>query len=229
VSHAPDAQDGTARDRAALADVKPRWRGVSHEIAAFVFPVLGVFLIVAADTTAARWAAFVYTVGVTAMYATSAVYHRGNWSPPVRQRLRRLDHSMILVGIAATYTPIAVVGLDTRSARILLGIVWPLAIIGITVRMFWLHAPRWLVAGLYVVVGWTALAFIPVLWSQLGVITFSLIVAGGVVYSIGAVVYSTRKPDPIPGVFGFHEVFHALVLAAGLIFYAAIARIIVAG
>jgi hemolysin III len=217
-----------AEDRVAPVEVKPRWRGVSHEVAAFVFPVLGGALVVVAPTAAARWAAVVYTVGVTAMYGTSACYHRGDWSPPVRRRLRRLDHSMILVGIAATYTPIAVVGLDSRSARILLGIVWPLALIGIVVQLFWLHAPRWLVAGLYVVIGWTALAFIPVLWSQLGVVTFSLIVLGGVVYSIGAVVYSRRKPDPVPGVFGFHEVFHALVIAAGLIFYAAIARIILA-
>jgi len=200
---------------------------VSHEIAALVFPVLGLVLVVIAPTTAARWSALVYTVGVTAMYATSACYHRGHWSPETKRRLRRLDHSMILVGIAATYTPIAVVGLDARSARILLGIVWPLAVVGIIVQLFWLHAPRWLVAGLYVVIGWTALAFIPVLWNQLGVITFALIVSGGIVYSVGAVVYATRRPDPIPDVFGFHEVFHALVIAAGLLFYLAIARVIV--
>jgi hemolysin III len=211
----------------ALAEVKTRGRGVSHQVAAFAFPVLGGVLIAVAPSAAARWAALVYTIGVTAMYAASAVYHRGDWSPPVRRRLRRLDHSMILVGIAATYTPIAVVGLDTRSARILLGIVWPLAVIGIVVQLFWLHAPRWLVAGLYVVIGWTALAFIPTLWSQLGVVTFTLMALGGVVYSIGAVVYATKKPNPIPGVFGFHEVFHALVIAAGLIFYVAIARVIV--
>jgi hemolysin III len=194
-----------------------------------MFPVLGGVLVAVAHTTAARWAAFAYGVGVTAMYATSAYYHRGHWSPSVRQRLRRLDHSMILVGIAATYTPIAVVGLDTRSARILLGVVWPLAVVGIIVQMLWLNAPRWLVAGLYVVIGWTALAFVPVLWHELGAVTFSFIVAGGVVYSVGAGVYSARRPDPIPAVFGFHEVFHALVIAAGLIFYVAIARVIVAG
>ena len=210
-------------------EVKPRWRGVSHEIAAFVFPVLGLVLVAVAPTTAARWAALVYTVGITAMYAASACYHRGHWTPSVRRRLRRLDHSMILVGIAATYTPIAVVGLDARSARVLLGIVWPLSVAGIIVQMFWLNAPRWLVAGLYVVVGWTALAFAPVLWRQLGLVTFSLIVGGGVVYSLGARVYSTRRPDPAPAVFGFHEVFHALVIAAGLIFYVAIARVIVEG
>jgi hemolysin III len=208
--------------------VKPSGRGVSHEIAAFVFPVLGLALVVVAPTAAARWSALVYTVGVTAMYATSACYHRGHWSPPARRRLRRLDHSMILVGIAATYTPLAVVGLDSRSARVLLAIVWALAVIGVVVQMLWLDAPRWLVAGIYVVVGWTALLFVPVLWKQLGVVTFSLIVAGGVLYSVGARVYSTRRPDPFPAVFGFHEVFHALVIAAGLVFYVAIARVIVA-
>ena len=219
----------TEEPRATALEIKPRWRGASHGIAALVFPVLGLVLVVVARTTAARWAALVYTVGVTAMYTTSACYHLGTWTPSVRQRLRRLDHSMILVGIAATYTPIAVVGLDTRSARILLGVVWPLAAAGIVVQLLWLHAPRWLVAGLYVVIGWTALAFVPVLWSQLGIVTFALVVAGGVVYSLGARVYAARRPDPVPAVFGFHEVFHALVIAAGLIFYVAIARVIAGG
>jgi hemolysin III len=210
-----------------VVDTKPRWRGVSHEIAAFVFPVLGAVLVILAHDAAARWAAVVYTVGVTAMYSASAVYHRGHWTPSTQRRLRRLDHSMILVGIAATYTPVAVVGLDTRSARILLGVVWPLAAIGIVVQLFWLHAPRWLVAGLYVVIGWTAIAFLPVLWRQLGVFTFALILAGGSVYSVGARVYASKRPDPNPAVFGFHEVFHALVIGAGIIFYVAILRVIV--
>jgi hemolysin III len=210
-----------------VIDTKPRWRGVSHEIAAFVFPVLGGVLVFVAQTTAARWAAVVYTVGVTAMYTASAVYHRGHWTPSTRRRLRRLDHSMILVGIAATYTPVAVIGLDARSARILLGVVWPLAAAGIVIQMLWLHAPRWLVAGLYVVIGWTAVAFVPVLWRQLGVLTFALILAGGAVYSVGARVYAARRPDPNPAVFGFHEVFHALVIAAGVIFYVAILRVVV--
>lgn len=213
----------------AAPERKPSWRGASHEVAAFVFPALGLVLVAVAHSAAARWAALVYSVGVTAMYATSACYHRGHWDPPIRRALRRLDHSMILVGIAATYTPIAVVGLDARSARILLGFVWPLAVVGIVVQLFWLNAPRWLVAGLYVVVGWTALAFIPVLWHELGVGTFSLIVGGGAVYTVGARVYSARRPDPLPEVFGFHEVFHALVIAAGLIFYVAIARVITSG
>jgi hemolysin III len=221
VVHSAAAADGSP------LDVKPRWRGTSHQIAAFVFPVLGAVLVAFAPTPAARWAALVYSAGVTAMYATSAAYHRGHWSPAVRLRLRRLDHSMILVGIAATYTPVAVVGLGGRSARILLGIVWPLAVVGIVVQMLWLNAPRWLVAGLYVVIGWTAVLFLPVLWRDLGVVSFALLICGGVVYSVGAWVYSARRPDPVPNVFGFHELFHALVIVAGLIFYAAIARVIV--
>ena len=212
-----------------ITAANPRWRGLSHAIAAFVFPILGLVLIAVAHTAAARGATVVYTLGVTAMYATSATYHRGHWNPATKKRLRRADHSMILVGIAATYTPVAVVGLDARSARILLGVVWPLALAGIVVQLFWLHAPRWLVAGLYVVIGWTALAFMPVLWHQLGVLTVALIALGGGVYSFGARVYSTKRPDPWPGTFGFHEVFHALTLTAGLIFYVAIARVVVGG
>ena len=135
---------------------------------------------------------------------------------------------MIMVAIAATYTPIAVAALSTRSATILLTIVWSLAIIGVVVQLLWLHAPRWLSAALYIAIGWTALAFVPTLWRALGVVSFSLVVLGGIVYSLGAVVYATRRPDPAPPVFGYHEVFHALVIAAGLIFYAATLRVVLA-
>jgi hemolysin III len=209
-----------------VAPAKPRFRGVSHEIAAFVMPVLGLVLIVLASTTSVRWAVVVYTAGVTAMYTMSAVYHRGHWSEITRLRLRRLDHAMIMVAIAATYTPVAVAALDVRSARILLAVVWALALVGVGLQLLWLHAPRWLVAALYIGIGWTALAFLPTLWSGLGVVSFSLLLLGGIVYSVGAVVYSTRRPDPAPAVFGFHEVFHALVIAAGLVFYGAIVRVV---
>jgi hemolysin III len=161
------------------------------------------------------------------MYATSACYHRGNWSAPVKRRLRRIDHSMILVGIAATYTPIAVIGLNRTTARLLLVVVWGLSVTGVVIRNVWLGAPRWLVAAVYIGVGWTALAVLPALWTQLGVVTFGLLLFGGAVYSIGALVYSRRRPDPVPAVFGYHEVFHALVLVAGLVFYAAIIRVVV--
>ena len=219
VQHEP----GVTADAPPSLAMKPRLRGVSHEIAAFVFPVLGLVLVIVSPTAAIRWASVVYTLGVTAMYATSACYHRGHWSDATRLRLRRADHSMIMVAIAATYTPIAVAALDSGTATILLTIVWTLAVAGVVVQMVWLHAPRWLGAALYIAIGWTALAFVPALWRALGVATFSLIVLGGIVYSLGAVVYATRRPDPAPAVFGYHEVFHALVIAAGLIFYVATA------
>src|SRR5260221_6890983 len=114
---------------------KPRFRGLSHEVAAFVSPVLGLVLVALAPTTAVRWAVVVYASGITMMYSTSAVYHRGHWNEATRLRLRRLDHSMIVVAIAATYTPVAVAALDLSSARVLLAVVWSIAIVGIVVQM----------------------------------------------------------------------------------------------
>jgi hemolysin III len=206
---------------------KPRLRGVSHEVAALVFPLLGLVAVLLAPSAGTKAAVGVYTLGLTGMYATSACYHRGDWSATVKRRLRRLDHSMILVAIAATYTPIAAIGLDRTTARVLLAVVWGLAVAGVVIRNVWLGAPRWLTAAVYVGVGWTALVVSPALWTQLGVVTFGLLMAGGVVYSIGASVYIRRRPDPAPDVFGYHEVFHALVLTAGLLFYAAVIRVVV--
>jgi hemolysin III len=204
--------------------MKPTFRGLSHEVAAFAFPVLGALLIPIARSASVRWAVVVYTVGVTAMYATSACYHRGDWSDRTRLRLRRLDHSMIMIAIAATYTPFAVAVLDRRSATTLLAVVWSLAIFGIIAKVMWLQA-RWL-GLLYIVIGWVALAYAPTLWRGVGVASFALIVLGGLVYSLGALVFATHRPDPVPTVFGFHEIFHALVIAAGLFFYVAIVRVI---
>jgi hemolysin III len=215
---------GRDRGADAVAPVKPRLRGVSHEVASVVFPALGLLLVLVAPASS-RVPVAIYTAGVTAMYATSACYHRGRWSISAKQRMRRLDHSMILIGIAATYTPIAAIGLDRSTARGLLAAVWGLAAGGIVIRNVWLGAPRWVVPAVYIGVGWTALAVIPALWSQLRGVTFALLLVGGLAYSLGALVYGQRRPDPVPAVFGYHEVFHALVLLAGLIFYAAVARV----
>jgi len=220
-------QAGQADSENPAETAKPRLRGVSHQVAAIVFPALGLALIALASSGGARVAVTVYAAGCTAMYATSALYHRRTWTVAARQRMRRLDHSMILVGIAATYTPIAAIGLHASDARVLLTIVWGLAGAGVIIRNAWLEAPRWLVAGIYIAVGWTALGVLPTLWSQLGVVTFSLLILGGLLYSLGALVYSRQHPDPVPGVFGYHEVFHALVLMAGLVFYGAVVRVVV--
>ncbi len=216
-------------DSVASGPTKPRLRGVSHQVAAWVFPLLGLAAVLAARSAGDRAALAVYTAGVTGMYATSACYHRGNWTAPAKRRMRRLDHSMILVAIASTYTPVAVIGLSSATAWALLSVVWGLAVGGAVVRNVWLEAPRWVTAAVYVGVGWAALAVLPTLWAQLGVATFVLLMAGGLVYSIGAVVYSLHRPDPWPAVFGYHEVFHALVVAAGLVFYAAVLSIVVRG
>jgi hemolysin III len=215
-----------AVDGLAGQPAKPTLRGVTHQVAAFVFPFMGLAAVLVARTAGARVAVATYTVGVTAMYATSACYHRGHWAPAGRRKMRRLDHSMILVGIASTYTPVAAVGLPPTTAWALLSAVWGLALAGVVVRNLWLTAPRWLTAAVYVAVGWTALAVMPTLWTHLGVAVFVLLLIGGLVYSLGALVYSRRWPDPVPAVFGYHEVFHALVLTAGVVFYAAVVVVV---
>ena len=207
--------------------LKPTLRGVSHQVAAFVFPLLGIWPLIVARTAGRRAAGAVYVVGVTGMNATSADYHRGNWSPRIKRRLRRMDHSMILVGIASTYTPVAGIGIGGTAGRVVLAVVWALAAAGVVIRNAWLDAPSWLVAVVYVAVGWVAAAVLPLLWTHLGAASFFLVLGGGCVYSLGAVVFSRHRPDPVPAVFGYHEVFHALVLVAGLLFYAAVWRVLV--
>jgi hemolysin III len=202
---------------------KPRLRGVSHEVAAFVFPLMGTAAVLVAGSLAEKLAVGVYTVGVSAMYVTSACYHRANWGPVPKSRMRRLDHSMILVAIASTYTPIAVIGLPATTARALLGVVWGLAIAGVLVRNFWLNAPRWVMGVFYMGVGWAAVAVMPSLLAGLGVSTFVLLLAGGLVYSVGALALACRWPDPVPAVFGYHELFHLLVIAAAALQYTVIA------
>jgi hemolysin III len=213
-------------DRFIERPTKPRLRGVSHEVAAFVFPLMGVAAVLVARSLAEKVAVGVYTAGVSGMYATSACYHRLTWAPAARARMRRLDHSMILVAIASTYTPVVVIGLSVTTARALLGVVWGLALVGVLVQNVWHNAPRWVMSALYGGVGWAALAVLPSLLAGLGVLTFTLLLAGGVVYSIGALALSRRWPDPRPAVFGYHEVFHALVVLGGLLFYLVVIELI---
>lgn len=212
-----------------IVEVKPKLRGVSHEIAAFIFPLIAIWPVLLAHSGSRRLAGAVYLVGMTGMYATSALYHRGAWSPPVKRRLRRFDHSMILIGIAATYTPVVGVGLGGSAGRIVLGLVWVLAGVGVVVRNAWLDAPPWVVAVVYLGVGWLAAGILPLLYTHLGLASFLLVLGGGCVYSLGAVVFSLHRPDPSPSIFGYHEVFHALVIVAGLLFYVAVWRVLVGG
>jgi hemolysin III len=220
----------TARDSAAerageaIAAVKPRLRGVSHEWAFFISLLLGAALIVAAQTPQATLAVAIYAVSLSALLGTSALYHRVNWKrPEVRRWMRRLDHSMIFFLIAGTYTPFALLVLDGALADAILVVVWIGAIAGAVVETVWIDHPKWVAALIYMSLGWVAVAAFPQLWVDMGVTGTLLVAAGGLLYTAGAVVYATQRPNPDPRVFGYHEVFHALVILAAATHFAAIA------
>jgi len=224
-----DAVEGratAAKDAAsdALAAVKPKLRGVSHEWAFFVSLFLGAALIVAAKTPRATLAVAIYAVSLSALLGTSALYHRVNWSrPDVRRWMRRLDHSMIFFLIAGTYTPFALLVLDGPLADAILVVVWAGAIAGAVVEMVWIDHPKWVAAVIYMSLGWVAAVSFPDLWGEMGIAGTLLVAAGGLLYTAGAVVYATQRPNPNPRVFGYHEVFHAFVIAAAAAHFAAVA------
>jgi hemolysin III len=204
--------------------VKPRLRGVSHQWAFFVALVAGVVLVIAAPSGRATLAATIYAISVVAMFGASALYHRIDWkSIGARRWMRRLDHSMIYVLIAGTYTPFALLVLDGGLARAILIAVWTGATLGIALKMLWPDTPKWLTAAVYVALGWVAVAAFPELAGELGVAGMALLAGGGVLYTAGAIVYALRRPDPAPAVFGYHEIFHVLVIAAAVLQYVAVA------
>jgi hemolysin III len=203
--------------------VKPRLRGVSHQYAFFVALAAGAALVVLARGGEARAAVAVYALSLCAMFGASALYHRIDWSPRPRAWLRRLDHSMIFVLVAGTYTPFAVLVLAPALGWTLLGIVWGGAIAGVVLTLVWVEAPRWLNAAVYVALGWVAIVAMPQLVDRAGLAAAALLASGGLLYTIGALVYARRRPDPVPAVFGYHEVFHVLVIAAALTHFAAVA------
>jgi hemolysin III len=208
----------------AIAAVKPKLRGVSHEWAFFVSLVCGGALIFFAKTPKATLAVAIYAVSLSALLGTSALYHRVNWKRPnVRQWMRRLDHSMIFFLIAGTYTPFALLAMHGTLATAILVVVWVGAIGGAIVEMVWIGHPKWVSAIVYLAIGWVAVAAFPELWSSLGPVGASLLAAGGLLYTVGAVVYATQRPNPNPAIFGYHEVFHAFVIAAAAIQFAVIA------
>lgn len=197
------------------ADAKPTWRGWIH---AGTFPVavaLGIILVVFADGVAAKVSSSIFFACSLLLFGTSALYHRINWSPAVKAVFKRIDHANIFLLIAGSYTPITVLCLPPQKAAILLWMIWGGAALGIGFRIFWIGAPRWLYVPLYVLLGWAAMLFI-VDFFQANWITMTLIMVGGLFYTAGAVFYGLKRPNPIPGVFGFHEIFHTLTLLAFL-------------
>jgi hemolysin III len=202
--------------------LKPRLRGHLHQWAAATFFVAGIVLIALAHGGRARFAAIVYAIAVCLLYGTSALYHRRTWQPKARAIMRRLDHSMILVLIAGTYTPFALLLLHGSTSTAVLALAWGGALAGITLRMLWISAPRWAVIPPYLLVGWIAVFVMPELLHAGGVATLVLVAGGGLIYSLGAVVYATKRPDPWPRTFGYHEVFHLMTILAGVMMYIAI-------
>jgi hemolysin III len=193
--------------------VKPRLRGVFHQYAFFVSLGSGTLLMLLAPTTRALVAAAVYAASVSALFGVSALYHRVDWTPAARRWMRRLDHAMIFLLIAGTYTSVGLLVLQGVLGTVILAVVWAGAAAGIVLELAWTGAPRWLRGVVYVALGWVAIVAMPQLFAGLGAAGGLLIVAGGVVYSVGAAVYAFRRPDPVPHVFGYHEVFHLLVIA----------------
>nr|WP_314648149.1 hemolysin III family protein [uncultured Microbacterium sp.] len=204
----------------AAVEVKPTWRGWIH---AGTFPVAiaaGIVLIALAQGAPAKWASAVFMVSSLLLFGNSALYHRVDWSPRVKVVLKRIDHANILLLIAGTYTPIATLALPPEKGVLLLCLVWGGAVLGILFRVFWIHAPRWLYVALYLLLGWAAVMYLGDLL-QASVAMMVLVVVGGLLYTGGAIVYALKRPNPWPGHFGFHEIFHVCTVLAFLCHWAA--------
>ncbi|MFO0722775.1 MAG: hemolysin III family protein [Myxococcota bacterium] len=201
---------------------KPKLRGVSHQLAAMVAVPAVLLLWRGAGTLGSRWGAAVYGVTLIALFSISALYHRPVWAPRPREILGRFDHSAIFLLIGGTYTPLGLV-LGGEQGTAMLSVVWLGAAAGVGLSLLWPKVPKPLVAGLCVLLGWTAVPVVPPLFAALGLAPLLLIVAGGVLYTIGAAIYVLKRPDPLPSVFGYHEIFHLLVIVAAAAHFAAIA------
>lgn len=202
--------------------LKPRLRGVLHEAAFAVSLITGTALIILAEGTRATVAAVVYASSVALLFGTSAAYHRGSWSPRARDVMSRLDHSMIFVLIAGSYTPFCLVVLTGPMRWIVFGVVWGGAIVGVVSRNLFAQKPRWLFTILYLALGWVAVIVLPALLREGGPAVVTMLILGGAAYTIGGIVYARKRPDPSPQWFGYHEIFHALTLLAFVCHYIAI-------
>jgi hemolysin III len=210
----------------AREEVVPRLRGLLHAWAFWFALAAAVVLIVVAPDARARIAAVVYGIGLCALFGASATYHRWRGNPRWKPILRRIDHSTIFIFIAASYTPISLLVLDDPLRIVVLASVWIGAFAGVAMSIAWINAPRLLVALCYTAVGWVAIVALPQLFSARGMAMPVLLLAGGVLYSLGAAAYATKRPNPWPRTFGFHEVFHTLVIAAATVHFVAIAAVI---
>ncbi|KUJ66173.1 DNA-binding protein [Streptomyces albus subsp. albus] len=187
--------------------------------------IAGVLLTALAGSFRGRLACAIFTLTACALFGVSALYHRGTWGPRATAVLRRLDHANIFLIIAGTYTPFTLLLLPNGKQQLLLWLVWAGALAGIAFRVFWVGAPRWLYTPCYIALGWAAVFFLPDFLHTGGIAVLTLIIVGGVLYSAGAIIYGTKRPNPSPRWFGFHEVFHSFTLAAFVVHYVGISLV----
>jgi hemolysin III len=208
-------------------DLRPRLRGVFHQWAFFVSLAAGATLVVLADGALATFSSWVYAAALAAMFGASALYHRFPWKTATRRVwARRLDHSMIFVFIAASYTPFALLAFDGTIAWLVLVAAWIGAVLGLVAELLWIGSPRWLGGVACVAIGWVGILAVPQLFSGVGVAGAVLVMVGGVLYTVGAVIYATKWPNPFPSTLGFHEVFHLLVVLAAVSQFVAVSLVV---
>lgn len=215
-------------DSSTVAALKPKLRGWLHFGAAPLAFVLGLVLLVVTPSQGLRVAVAVYVATTVLLFGVSSAYHLGAGSPRTNAFLRKLDHANIYLFIAGSYTPFAAALPDSRLRWTVLTLVWGIGLLGLVVRVAWAAAPRWLVTGSYLALGWVAIFFLPAFYRDLGASTVILLGIGGVLYSIGGVIYARKSPNPHPAWFGFHELFHAFTIAAYLVQYVAVAMVVTA-
>jgi hemolysin III len=207
---------------------KPRMRGRLHQIAFFVSVPAGIALIALADTGKARLAAAIFATGLAGVFGASAAYHRVAWSDPARKRMKRLDHSMIFVLIAGTYTPLCLLALSGVWSVVMLATVWAGAITGIVLKQVNIDGLKRVSGFLYISLGWASIVSMPQLFHKMSGPAFTLVVVGGLLYTLGAIVFAAKRPDPYPAVFGYHEIWHAFTAGASLCHYSAVLLLILA-
>ncbi|MFZ4065484.1 MAG: PAQR family membrane homeostasis protein TrhA [Rhodoluna sp.] len=203
---------------------KPSWRGWIHTGVLPIVVAGGIILIVLAHGAIPKVAASIFFASSFLLFGNSALYHRFNWRPKVKITLKRIDHANIFLLIAGSYTPMAMLALPADKGLVLLVAVWIGAVLGISFRIFWINAPRWLYVPLYVLLSWAAMFYVVDFFS-FNAVAMSLILIGGLCYTAGAVVYGIKKPNPFPGHFGFHEIFHALTVIAFICHWVAVLQV----
>ncbi|WP_336242303.1 PAQR family membrane homeostasis protein TrhA [Corallococcus exercitus] len=205
---------------------KPKLRGVLHQWAAAFAVGAGVVLVAMAPTPRTVLASSLYALSLVGLFTISATYHRVNWSPKARAWMRRADHAAIFLLIAGTYTPVILLGLPPEVGNTLMAWLYAGALLGILQSMFWVGAPKWVTAALAIGVGWTMMPYFGDVFRALGTSAIVLILGGGLAYTLGALAYAFKRPNPRPGVFGYHEVFHAMTLVGAGLHFVLVLRLV---